>query len=303
MFLQNGIFAAPLWYLLDWISPESDVREIWNNLDGSMREILSAHFIKHLSDLFKIVTTWHDKHSCHNMHWFEVYDETQQKVVDTRFDAFLLDLTYFSDENNHQESVPLQLSTWKSRFELTFIASSFGHQVSTFPLNFPSWVKPKSVQMTASVIPSGQPMNNVKPLPKAVGEGKEKGKRHPSSEQGSDRKKLTGESNYWKVAKTPMFNIIGKEPTARGERMPVRNLHQIGPKFSGKNLCCHFITTQCGCTLGPNCDKVHINDQSQLEALSTADLQEVKKFANLPIVVKQLVPTTALTAVFTKKKI
>ena len=83
MFLQNSIFAAPLWYLLDWISPESDVHEIWNNLDGSMREILSAHFIKHLSDLFKIVTTWHDKHSCHNMHQFEVYDETQQKVVDT----------------------------------------------------------------------------------------------------------------------------------------------------------------------------------------------------------------------------
>ena len=24
-FLQNGVFAAPLWYLLDWISPESDV--------------------------------------------------------------------------------------------------------------------------------------------------------------------------------------------------------------------------------------------------------------------------------------
>ena len=146
-------------------------------------------------------------------------------------------------------------------------------------------------------------MNNVKPLLKAAGEGKEKGKCHPSSEQGSDRKKLTGELNYWKVAKTLMFNIIGKEPTARGERMPVQNLHQIGPKFSGKSLCCHFVITQCGCTLGPNCNKVHINDQSQLEALSTADLQEVKKFADLPIVIKQLVQTTALTAVFTKKKI
>ena len=100
-----------------------------------------------------------------------------------------------------------------------------------------------------------------------------------------------------------MFNIIGKEPSACGERMPVWNLHQIGPKFSGKNLCCCFVTTQCGCTLGPNCDKVHIDDQMQLEALSTADLQEVKKFANLPTVVKQLVLTTALTAVFTKKKI
>ena len=100
-----------------------------------------------------------------------------------------------------------------------------------------------------------------------------------------------------------MFNIIGKEPTACGERMPVWNLHQTGPKFSSKNLCCRFITTQCGCTLGPNCNKVHINDQSQLEALSTADLQEVKKFSNLPMVVKQLVLTTALTAVFTKKKI
>ena len=74
-----------------------------------------------------------------------------------------------------------------------------------------------------------------------------------------------------------MFNIIGKEPSAHGEQMPVWNLHQIGPKFSGKNLCCHFVTTQCGCTLGPNCDKVHINDQMQLEALSTADLQQVKK--------------------------
>ena len=135
-------------------------------------------------------------------------------MIDTQFDAFLLDLTYFSDENNHQESVPLQLSTWKSWFELTFTASSFGHQVSTFPLNFPSWAKPKSVQMTASVIPGGQPMNNVKPPPTTAGEGKEKGKHHPSSKKGSDRKKLTGESNYWKVAKTLMFNIIGKEPTA-----------------------------------------------------------------------------------------
>jgi hypothetical protein len=87
------------------------------------------------------------------MHQFEVYDKTQQKDIDTWFDAFLLDLTYFSDENNHQESVPLQLSTWKSQFELTFTTSSFGHQVSTFPLNFLSWAKPKSVQMTASVAP------------------------------------------------------------------------------------------------------------------------------------------------------
>ena len=302
-FLQNGVFAAPLWYLLDWISPESDIREIWNNLDGPMREILSAHFIKHLSDLFKIVTNWHDKHSHHNMHQFEVYDDTMHKVVDTRFDAFLLDSAYFSDENNCQESVPLQLSAWRSRFELTFIASSFGHQVSTFLLNFPSWAKPKSVQMTASVMPGGPPMNHAKPPPKGAGEGKEKGRCHPGSEQGSDKKKLTGESNHWKVVKTPMFNIIGKEPSARGERMPVWNLHQIGPKFSGKNLCCHFVTTQCGCTLGPNCDKVHIDDQTQLEALSTADLQEVKKFTNLPGVVKQLVLTTALTAVFNKKKI
>ena len=85
--------------------------------------------------------------------------------------------------------------------------------------------------------------------------------------------------------------------------MPVWNLHQIGPKFSGKNLCCHFVTTQCNCTLGPNCDKVHIDDQMQLEALSTADLQEFKKFTNLPGVAEQLVLTTALTAVFTKKKI
>ena len=302
-FLQNGVFAAPLWYLLDWISPESDIREIWNNLDGPMQEILSTHFIKHLSDLFKIVTNWHDKHSRHNMHRFEVYDDTMHKVVDTRFDAFLLNSAYFSDENNHQESVPLQLSAWKSWFELTFIASSFGHQVSTFPLNFPSWAKPKSVQMTASVMPGGPPMNHVKPPPKAAGEGKEKGRCHPGSEQGSDKKKLTGELNHWKVAKTPMFNIIGKEPSAHGEQMPVQNLHQIGPKFSGKNLCCHFVTTQCGCTLGPNCDKVHIDDQMQLEALSTADLQEVKKFANLPGVVKQLVLTTALTVVFNKKKI
>ena len=83
MFLQNGIFAAPLWYLLDWISLESDVCEIWNNLDGLTREILSAHFVKHLSDLFKIVTTWCDKHSCHNMHQFKVYDETQQKAINT----------------------------------------------------------------------------------------------------------------------------------------------------------------------------------------------------------------------------
>ena len=268
-----------------------------------MQEILSTHFIKHLSDLFKIVTNCADKHSCHNMHQFEVYDDTMHKVVDTQFDAFLLDSAYFSDENNRQESVPLQLSAWKSWFELTFIASSFGHQVSTFPLNFPSWAKPKSVQTTASVMPGGPPMNHVKPLPKAAGEGKEKGKCHPGSEQGSNRKKLTGESNHWKVAKTPMFNIIGKEPSTHGEQMPVQNLHQIGPKFSGKNLCCHFVTTQCGCTLGPNCDKVHIDDQMQLEALSTADLQEVKKFTNLPGVVEQLVLTTALTAVFTKKKI
>ena len=39
-------------------------------------------------------------------------------------------------------------------------------------------------------------MNHVKPLPKVAGEGKEKGKHHPGSDQGSDRKKLTGESNY-----------------------------------------------------------------------------------------------------------
>ena len=136
-----------------------------------------------------------------------------------------------------------------------------------------------------------------------VKDGKDKGNCHHGSKKGSNRKNLTGESNYWKVAKTPMFNIIGKEPTVRGERMPVQNLHQIGPKFSGKNLCCRFVTTQCGCTLGPNCNKVHIDDQSQLEALSTADLQEVKKFANLPFVIEQLVPTTTLKAVFTKKKI
>ena len=84
-------------------------------------------------------------------------------------------------------------------------------------MNFPSWVKPKSVQMTASVIPGSQPLNHVKPPPKVAGEGKEKGKHHPSSDQGSNRKKLTGESNHWKVAKTPMFNIIGKEPTAHGK--------------------------------------------------------------------------------------
>ena len=178
-----------------------------------MREILSAHFVKHLSDLFKIVTTWHDKHSCHNMHRFKVYDEIQQKVMDTQFNAFLLNLTYYSDESNWHESVPLQLSTWKSRFELTFTASSFGHQVSTFPLNFPSWAKPKSAQMTASVTPSGQPMNNVKPLLATVKDGKEKGNQHHGSKKGNDRKNLTGESDYWKVAKTPMFNIIGKEPT------------------------------------------------------------------------------------------
>ena len=97
-------------------------------------------------------------------------------------------MTYYSDENNHHEAVPLQLSTWKSWFELTFIASSFGHQVSTFPLNFPSWAKPKSVQMTASVVPSGQPMNNVKPPPKAVSEGKEKGKCHSGSKQAATEK-------------------------------------------------------------------------------------------------------------------
>ena len=148
---------------------------------------------------------------------FEVYDDTMHKVVDTRFNAFLLDSTYFSDENNHQESVPLQLSAWRSWFKLTFIASSFGHQVSTFLLNFPSWVKPKSVQMTVLAMPGGPPMNHAKPPPKGAGEGKEKGRCCPGSERGSDKKKLTGELNHWKVAQTPIFNIIGKEPSAHGK--------------------------------------------------------------------------------------
>ena len=138
----------------------------------------------------------------------------------------------------------------------------------------------------------------------AIGkDGRDKSNQCQGSEKGNKRKNLTGESDYWNVAKTPMFNIIGKEPTIRGKRMPVQNLHQIDPKFSGKNLCCCFITTQCGCTLGPNCNKFHINDQPQLEALTTADLQDIKKFANLPLVAEKLVPTTALKVVFTKKKI